>query len=89
MASSTSLALVRKVAVKQEDGSLGQDNTIGAIFTDVVDSGRSNATGYSLDQFLDSYLKFMNETSFVYSGPNEPQNHHISLWIDTSKSNQD
>lgn len=89
MASSESLPLVRKIAVKQEDGSLGEDSTIGATFTDIIDSGRINATGYSLDQFFDSYMKFMNENAFVYAGPNEPQNHHIILWIDTSKNNQE
>lgn len=83
MASKETLPLVRKIAVKQDDGTLGADNTIGAIFTDVVDAERVGATGYSLDQFIDSYLKFMDETTFVYSGNETPTNTHIGLWIDT------
>lgn len=83
MASKETLPLVRKIAVKQDDGTLGADSTIGAIFTDVVDAERVGATGYSLDQFIDSYLKFMDETTFVYSGNETPTNTHIGLWIDT------
>lgn len=89
MASSTSLPFVRKVAVKQSDGSLGTDSTIGAAFTDVIDADRGGATGYSLDQFFDSYIRYMNNADFVYMGDVEPQNEHIKIWIDTSSSNQD
>lgn len=84
VASSETLPLVRKVAVKQSDGSLSADRTIGAVFTDIVDAERSGATGYSLDQFIDSYLKFMSETPFVYVGNEEPDNSHIKIWIDTN-----
>ena len=38
MASKETMPLVRKVAVKQQDGSLGNDNTIGATFADVIDA---------------------------------------------------
>lgn len=84
MARSETMPLVRKVAVKQENGTLSNDSTFGALFTDVVDSDRSGATGYSLDQFIDSYIDFMTNTSFVYSGNEEPDNTHVALWVDTS-----
>lgn len=89
MASKESLPLVRRVAVKQQDGGLGADNVIGATFVDVVDAERSGATGYSLDQFFDSYMKYMQEADFVYSGNIKPTNPHIKLWIDTGTTNQE
>lgn len=89
MASSTTMPLVRKIAQKQEDGTLGQDNTIGAIFTDIVDAERVGATGYSLDQFIDSYIAFMTSAPFIYSGNEEPDNSHIALWIDTQTPQND
>lgn len=89
MATNTTMPFVRKVAVKQQDGGLGSDNTIGATFSDVVDADRSGATGYSLDQFFDSYMRFMKEANFVYAGDIKPQNNHIKIWLDTSVTNQD
>lgn len=89
MATNTTMPFVRKVAVKQQDGGLGSDNTIGATFSDVVDADRSGATGYSLDQFFDSYMRFMKEANFVYAGDVKPQNSHIKIWLDTSVTNQD
>lgn len=77
------MPLIRKVAEKQTDGTLGDDNTIGAVFTDVVDAERTGATGYSLDQFIDSYLAFMTANQFTYVGNEKPTNHHIALWVDT------
>lgn len=88
MATSSTMPLVRKVAIKQQDGGLGADNSIGASFMDVADVDRVGATGYTLDQFFDSYMKFMDENCFVYSGDIEPTNHHISIWLDTSTTNQ-
>lgn len=77
------MPLVRKIAEKQQDGTLGADSTIGAVFTDVVDAERVGATGYSLDQFIDSYLAFMQGYPFTYVGNEEPDNHHVYLWLDT------
>ena len=88
MASKETVPVVRKVAVKQQDGSLGGDNTIGATFADVIDADRSGATGYSLDQFFDSYMKFMDQNCFVYSRHVEPSNHHIGMSLHTSTTNQ-
>lgn len=89
MASNNTLPLVRKVAVKQDDGTLSADNTIGAIFTDIVDAERIGATGYSLDQFIDSYISFLKETPFIYVGNEQPTNNHIALWIDTNTPQND
>lgn len=85
MAQSSTVSLVRKIAEKQQDGVLSADSTIGAIFTDVVDGDRVGATGYSLDQFIDSYLAFMEANPFTYVGNEEPINHHIALWVDTGE----
>lgn len=86
MAANSTMPLVRKIAEKQEDGSLGQDNTIGATFADVVDAERVGATGYSLDQLMDSYMAFMAANPFTYVGNEEPDNTHIALWIDTGSA---
>ena len=83
MAKNSTMPLIRKVAEKQTDGTLGNDNTIGATFEDVVDAERIGATGYSLDQFIDSYLAFMAANPFTYVGNEEPDNTHIALWVDT------
>jgi len=83
VAQSSTMPLVRKIAEKQQDGTLGADSTIGAVFTDVVDAERVGATGYSLDQFIDSYLAFMQAYPFTYVGNEEPDNHHVYLWLDT------
>ncbi len=89
MAQSSTMSLVRKIAEKQQDGTLGQDQTIGAVFTDVVDGERVGATGYSLDQFIDSYMAFMAANPFTYVGNEEPLNHHIALWVDTGHAQND
>ena len=80
--------LVKQVAVKQEDGSLGSYVKLGASFEEIVDSRRDKGN-FSLAQFFDNYMDFMKNTTFVYSGPNKPENNHIGFWIDTSKTNQD
>ena len=86
MAQSSTMSLVRKIAYKQQDGTHGEDKTIGAVFTDVVDGERVGATGYSLDQFIDSFLAFMAANPFTYVGNEEPLNHHIDLWVDTGQT---
>lgn len=80
--------LVKTVAVKSEDGTLGSDFKIGAGFNEIVDD-RAGKGNYSLAQFFDNYMDFMKNSFFVYYGTDEPANTHIPLWIDTSKSNQD
>lgn len=89
MAQSSTMSLVRRIAEKQPDGTLGTDQSIGAIFTDVVDAERVGATGYSLDQFIDSYLNFMQANQFTYVGNEQPTNTHIALWVDTSAPQND
>lgn len=83
--------LVRSVAIKQQDGSLGGEAELGSTFNGIVDviGSRIGATGYSLAQFFDSYQAFMTANPFTYVGPIKPTNTHIALWIDTSVTNQD
>lgn len=80
--------LVQTVAIKGEDGLLGNDFRIGAGFEDIIDSriGRGN---YSLAQFFDNYTSFMKNSFFVDYGIIPPSNTHIPIWIDTSSTNQD
>lgn len=83
------MELVRRIATKQADGTLSDDSVIGAIFSEVVDTGRTNATGYTLDQLMDSYMDFMKTYPFTYVGANKPTNSHAYIWVDTSVTNQD
>lgn len=80
--------LIREVAVKQDDGTMGSYTKIGSTFSEVVDT-RSGNGNYSLAQFFDNYLDFMNNTTFVYTGTDTPSNSHVGFWIDTSKTNHD
>lgn len=79
--------LVTKVLRKNETGELQTPVTIGVDFDNVIDT-RSNKGGYSLAQFFDAYVDYMNGTDFIYYGANQPQNTHTALWIDTSVTNQ-
>lgn len=79
--------LITNVAQKQEDGSLGAPITFGADFADIVD-GRAGGENFSLQQFYDHYMNFMKNGYFVTSGTNTPVNNHVTLWFDTSQSNQ-
>ena len=77
----TTKNLVKQVREKQEDGSMGSPYDIGSSFGNIVD----DATGYSLAQFFENYMSFMQNTTFVYSGKTTPKNSHIGIWIDTNK----
>ena len=78
--------LVRQVTVKGEDGQLGNPYSIGATFEEIVDT-RAGKGNYSLAQFFDNYVDFMNSTSFIAYGDTKPTNTHVRFWIDTSSSN--
>lgn len=77
---------VRKIAIKQKDGSIGSDYNIGATFANVMDSERAGATGYTLDQFFDSYMKMVKEVPFIYTGDDEPTNSHVLFWVKPVRS---
>lgn len=77
--------LVKKVAIKNEQGTIGTPYNIGADFADVVDS-RSNKGNYSLQQFFDNYLDYMTNADFIYYGVSKPTNPKIRLWINTSET---
>ena len=34
-------------------------------------------------EVIDSYLAFMKAYPFTYVGNEEPDNHHVYLWLDT------
>lgn len=80
--------LVKQVAIKQDNGSMGTPYKVGASFEEIIDE-RKGKGNYTLAQFFDNYLEFMKNTTFVYEGPTKPENQHIGIWIDTSKTNQD
>lgn len=83
--------VIRSAAVKQQDGTLADELPFGSTFADVIDAAgsRTGATGYSLAQFFDSYVGFVNNSPLVYVGAVQPTNSHVQLWIDTSVTNQD
>lgn len=80
--------LVKEVAVKQDDGTLGSYQKLGGTFREIIDD-RNNKGNFTLEQFFDNYLDFMQNTTFVYTGIDKPANTHVGIWIDTSKTNQE
>lgn len=80
--------LVREVIRKNDDGTLEASQIIGASFDDVIDT-RANKGNYTLSQFFDNYIDYMNNTTFVSRGTVSPANTHIGVWIDETQTNQD
>lgn len=80
-------SLVQQVAVKQDNGTMSSMTNIGATFDNVIDS-RIGKGNYSLTQFFDAFMEYMQSADFVYYGATEPLNHHHRIWIDTGHSNQ-
>lgn len=76
---------ITSVSQKTEDGSLGSSNKLSADFADISDS-RADKGNYTLQQFFDSYMGYMKNGTFIYAGPDTPQNSHIALWFDTSQA---
>lgn len=88
MANTKTIASVQKIAVKQQDGTLGEEHPIGVTSDYVIDKG----SNYTLDKIITHYLKFIKEVPFVYDSSDgvEPVNStRIGLWIDRSETNQD
>lgn len=81
-------SFIKKVGQKAKDGSLTMPySEFGVGFDNVVDT-RSGKGNYSLAQFFDNYINYMNNATFVYTGKTQPTNTHVGIWIDTSSSNQ-
>lgn len=80
--------LVNQVYEKDDQGVLQGPYNSGASFENIVDT-RQGQEGYTLAQFFDNYIKYMQNTTFVYTGENTPKNSHIGIWIDTNSSNAD
>lgn len=85
MATNTS---VKKVSQKGKDGILSSPVSFGVSFDNVVDE-RVGKGNYSLAQLFDSYMDFIQNSNFVYSGPTTPVNAHTTIWIDTAHTNHD
>lgn len=79
--------LLKDVSVKQDTGDMSSPTPVGVLFENVVDS-RSNKGNYTLQQFFDNYMAYMQAANFIYYGTEKPTNTHIKIWIDTSKTNQ-
>lgn len=80
--------LVNQVLKKNDKGEPEGPYNFGTDFNNVIDT-RIGKSGYTLAQFFDNYEAFMKNTTFVYSGENNPKNTHIGIWIDTSVTNAD
>ena len=88
MANTKTVASVQKVAVKQSDGTLGEEHPIGVTSEYVIDTG----SNYTLDQIVKHYLAFIKNVPFIFDSDDgvEPTNtQHIGVWIDRSATNQD
>ena len=75
---------VEKLSIKQSTGELDEGTPIGVPFDRVFDS-RENKEGYTLQQFFDNYYAYITGADFIYYGEQEPSNHKIRLWIDTTE----
>ena len=75
--------VITTVTEKISDEALGEDYGFTNSFENVVDS----ETGYSLSDFLDNYLQYMQDNNFTIVSAEEPTNTHAKIWIDTSSSN--
>lgn len=75
--------LIKDVYLKGEDGQISSPVKIGTTFKEIVDD-RSTKGNYTLEQFFDNYLEFMQNGKFIYYGSDTPKNHNVALWIDTS-----
>lgn len=86
MATSTK-TLIQNAAVKLDTGGLSSPVPIGATFDNVVDT-RIGKGNYNVAQLFDAVMDFFQTADFIYYGAEKPDNTHVRLWIDTSKSNQ-
>lgn len=79
------IELLQDIAEKLDNGEMGRQVPFSSSFKNTVDT-REGKTHYTLAQFFDHYMNFMQNADFIYYGSNEPTNKHIKIWIDTSKS---
>lgn len=79
--------ILQNVAPKLETGEISSNLAyMGASFDNVIDT-RADSEHYTLAQFFDGVKRFFKENDYIYSGPIEPKNNHIKLWIDTGHNN--
>lgn len=71
------------IVEKIDEEELGESYDFTNTFSEIVDSD----TGYSLVDFLNSYLSFLKESTFTLVSGTQPKNTHIGLWVDTSSNN--
>lgn len=94
MADTHTLSTVQRVAVKQVDGTLGEESHIGTTSDYVVHKRivGGQEKYYSTDKIIDNYLDFIETVPFIYQGTDlsAPTNtERIAIWIDRSSTNQD
>ena len=78
-----SKTFVDSLSIKQADGTIGEERYIGVPFDRVFDS-RRDGQGATLQQLYDNYSDFIKTSDFIYYGMDEPDNHRIRIWVDTS-----
>lgn len=96
MADTKTVSSVQRVAIKQVDGTLGEESHLGST-SDYVIHKRivgSDEQYYTIDKILNNYLDFIETVPFIYvnssTEPSAPLNtDHIAIWIDRSVTNQD
>lgn len=75
---------IKEAAQKLENGNMDSYVPFGVSFEDVINTNDPSGKHYSLAQFFKNYMDFIQNTDFVYTGPEAPTNSHIKIWIDTS-----
>lgn len=83
----TNKTFVKELVQKQDDGNLTDYVSFGTDFENIFDT-RAGKANYSLAQFFDNYLAFLNNYKYVAYGPSQPSNKRAIIWIDTSTDNQ-
>lgn len=76
--------IVWSISEKQENGTLGEEKRIGTTFDYVIND---KMDGYTLEQFFNHYMNFMQNADFIYYGVEKPTNTHTRIWLDTNNYN--
>lgn len=75
--------LLKEIRVKQDNGTMTDPVPMAAMFDYVFDP----TTKYTLKQFFNNYMNYMQHADFIYYGSEKPTNEHVRIWIDTSENN--
>lgn len=76
---------IQYAQIKNRDNTLGEEHYFGVDADNVFFDYEQNGVTYSAKQMMDNYLKFMQNSWFIYRGTETPNSSsRIGLWIDTN-----